>query len=309
MRSKWRTWRKGSVSNGSPFFLKSRPSGTIGDLLAGCASMLESEGVREPQREAREILAAVLDVPKFWAAANSVSDASPEVALSVIRAAMLRARGAPLPYAAGRAAFRHLTLEVDERVLIPRVETEVLVDRVLDRCSAGTRVVADIGTGSGAIALSLAFEARFDRVYATDVSLDALQVASSNAASLAKVLKSHVEFRDGSLLAPLADVKLDAIVCNPPYISFAELSELPADVRDWEPCIALASANDGLELTRELVRSAPASLSSGGLLALEVDTRRAGSVAEMIAVDGRYVEVEVLLDLTGRERFVLARRV
>ena len=300
--------RKDSVSNGTPFFVKS-PAGTIGDLLAGCTSMLESEGVPDAEREAREILAAVLDVPRFWAAANSVASASPDVVRSVIRAAILRAKGAPLAYAAGRAAFRHLTLEIDERVLIPRVETEVLIDRILERCAADTRVIADIGTGSGAIALSLAFERQFDRVYATDISLDALNVAASNAALLAKVLKSVVEFRHGSLLAPLTGVQLDAIVCNPPYISFAELIDLPPDVRDWEPCIALLSASDGLAATRELVRSAPQSLRRGGLLALEVDTRRAGSVAEMICVDGRYDGVEVLLDLTGRERFVLARRV
>ena len=295
-------------SSGSPFFVKSLPMGTIGDLLAGCVAMLESEGVPDAEREAREILAAVLDVPRFWAAANAVANASPEVVRSVIRAVILRAKGAPLAYAAGRAAFRHLTLEVDERVLIPRVETEVLVDRILERCTDETRVVADIGTGSGAIALSLAFERHFDRVYATDISLDALQVATSNAASLGKVLKSVVEFRPGSLLAPLAGVRLNAVVCNPPYVSFAELPELPPDVRDWEPCIALLSANDGLAATRELVHSAPLFLAKDGLLALEVDTRRAGTVAEMIAVDGRYRDVEVLLDLTGRERFVFARR-
>ena len=293
---------------GSPFIVKSLPTGTIGDLLAGCESMLESEGVQDAEREAREIIAAVLDVPRFWAAANSVANASSEVVRAVVRAAILRAKGAPLAYAAGRAAFRHLTLEVDERVLIPRVETEVLVDRMLERCNADTRVVADIGTGSGAIALSLAFERHFDRVYATDISLDALQVAAANAASLTKVLKSVVEFRHGSLVAPLAGVRLDAVICNPPYISFAELTDLPSDVRDWEPCLALLSASDGLALTRQLVRRAPSVLSMGGLLALEVDTRRAGSVAEMIAVDGRYRDIEVLLDLTGRERFVLARR-
>lgn len=296
------------MSNSSPFFVRS-PTGTIGDLLAGCTSMLESEGVQDAEREAREILAAVLDVPRFWAAANSVANASPDVVRSVIRAAILRAKGAPLAYAAGRAAFRHLTLEVDERVLIPRVETEVLVDRILERCAADTKAIADIGTGSGAIALSLAFERQFDRVYATDISLDALNVAAANAASLGKVLKSVVEFRHGSLLAPLNDVRLDAIVSNPPYISFAELIDLPPDVRDWEPCIALLSASDGLAATRELVHSAPTSLRRGGLLALEVDVRRAGSVAEMISVDGRYRDIEVLLDLTGRERFVLARRV
>jgi release factor glutamine methyltransferase len=294
-------------SSGSPFFVKS-PVGTIGDLLAGCVAMLESDGVPDAEHEAREILAAVLDVPRFWAAANAVANASPEVARSVIRAALLRAKGAPLAYATGRAAFRHLTLEVDERVLIPRMETEVLVDRILDRCNRDTRVVADVGTGSGAIALSLAFERQFDRVYATDISIDALTVAAANASTFANVLKSPVDFRHGSLLAPLHGVRLDAIVCNPPYISFAELEELPPDVRDWEPCIALLSASDGLAVTRELVRSAAGSLRKGGLLALEVDTRRAGSVAEMIAVDGRYNGVEVLLDLTGRERFVLARR-
>lgn len=293
---------------GARFFPTSLPIGTIGDLLAGCSAMLESEGLEEPEREAREIVAAVLDVPKFWAAANTVADASPGVARAVIRAAMKRAAGAPLAYAVSRASFRHLTLEIDERVLIPRVETEVLVERVLERCDSKTRMVADIGTGSGAIALSLAFEHAFERIFATDISRDALVVARKNAASLAGVLKTPVEFRHGSLLAPLEGAQMDAIVCNPPYISFAEIADLPSNVRDWEPSVALFCPEDGLAVTRELVRKAPALLGRGGLLALEVDTRRAGSVAEMIAVDGRYSDIEVLLDLTGRERFVFARR-
>jgi release factor glutamine methyltransferase len=295
--------------NSAPFFPTTLPIGTIGDLLAGCTAMLESEGVAEAQREAREIVASVLDVPKFWAAANAVADATPQVARSVIRAAMKRAGGMPLAYAVGRASFRHLTLDVDERVLIPRVETEVLVDRVLERCTPQTRTIADIGTGSGAIALSLAFEAEFERVIATDISLDAIDVAKANAASFSAALKSTVEFRHGSLLAPLGGEKLDAIVCNPPYISFAEIAELPADVRDWEPSLALLCAQDGLAVTRELVAQAPDALVRGGFLGLEVDTLRAGTVAEMIAVDGQYVEIEVLLDLAGRERFVFARRV
>jgi release factor glutamine methyltransferase len=270
--------------------------------------VLESVGISEPQREARDIIAAVLDVPRFWAVANSVADASPEVAVSVIRAAMNRAAGAPLAYAVGRASFRHITLDVDDRVLIPRVETEVLVERVLDRCSSETRRIADIGTGSGAIALSLAFEREFELVIATDVSLDAITVAAANASSLTDVLKSPIDFRRGSLLAPLAGEKVDAVVCNPPYISFAEIGELPADVRDWEPSLALLCPEDGLFVTRELIRQAPSVLGHGGFLALEVDTRRAGTVAEMIAVDGRYSGVEVLLDLTGRERFVFATR-
>jgi release factor glutamine methyltransferase len=296
-------------TSSTSYFPTTLPIGTIGDLLAGCTAMLESEGVREPQREAREIVAAVLDVPKFWAAANSIADASPDVAIAVIRAAMQRAAGAPLAYAVGRASFRHLTLEVDDRVLIPRVETEVLVDRVLERCSGDTRRVADIGTGSGAIALSLAFEREFDLVLGTDISLDAIAVASGNAAALRSVLKSSIEFRHGSLLAPLKGEVLDVIVSNPPYVSFAELGDLPPDVRDWEPSLALLSPQDGLAATRELVRQAPHHLAPDGLLAVEVDTRRAGTVAEMVSVDDRYGDVEVLLDLTGRERFVFARRV
>jgi release factor glutamine methyltransferase len=296
------------IKSGASFFPTKIPIGTIGDLLAGCAAMLESEGVDDAEREARDIVAAVLDVPRFWAVANSVADASPDVARAVIRAAMKRASGAPLAYAVRRANFRHLTLEVDERVLIPRVETEILVERVLERCGGDVGTVADIGTGSGAIALSLAFEHKFERVIATDVSLDALAVARANAASFAHVLKTVVEFRHGSLLAPLAGERLGAIVCNPPYISFAEIKDLPANVRDWEPSLALLCADDGLALTREIVREAPDFLEPEGLLALEVDTRRAGMVAEMIAVDGRYFEVEVLVDLTGRERFVFARR-
>ena len=290
------------------FFPTTLPIGTIGDLLAGCTAMLESEGVTEAEREARDIIAAVLDVPRFWAAANSVADASPQVAVAVIRAAMNRAAGAPLAYAVGRASFRHITLDVDDRVLIPRVETEILVERVLSRCTPKTRRIADVGTGSGAIALSLAFEREFDLVIATDISLDALEVASANEATLARVLKSAIEFRHGSLLAPLAGEKLDAVVCNPPYVSFAEIDDLPPDVRDWEPSVALLCPDDGLSVTRELIRTSPSVLVPGGFLALEVDTRRAGTVAEMVAVDGRYSGVEVLLDLTGRERFVLATR-
>jgi release factor glutamine methyltransferase len=277
--------------------------------MAACGDFLESRGVHEAQRESRDIVAALLDVPRFWPTANLGSSASLELEHAVLAAAARRAAGAPLAYAVGRASFRHLTLDVDERVLIPRVETEVIVDRILERCGTNARTVADIGTGSGAIALSLAFERSFERVVGTDISLDAIDVASANAASLAGALKSPVEFCHGSLLAPLADARLDAIVSNPPYIAFTEISELPAEVRDWEPSIALLCPEDGLYVTRAIIRAAPDRLRSGGLLALEVDVRRAGAVAESIAVDGRYEEIEVLLDLTGRERFVFARRV
>jgi release factor glutamine methyltransferase len=280
----------------------------VGEVLAACSDFFEAGGVRDAQRESRDIVAALLDVPKFWPSANLTSPAASGLREQALKAAEKRLSGAPLAYAVGRASFRHLTLDVDERVLIPRVETEILVERILQRCTPEIQSLADVGTGSGAIALSLAFERRFERIIATDVSLDALNVAKENAGSLGSLLKSTVEFRHGSLLAPLAGEKLDAIVSNPPYISFAEAGELPADVRDWEPLVALVCSQDGLAVTRDLIRGAADLLSTNGIIAFEVDTRRAGTVAEIIAVDGRYRDVEVLLDLTGRERFVFARR-
>ena len=146
-------------------------------------------------------------------------------------------------------------------------------------------------------------------VIGTDISFDALRIARKNAALLGAALRSPVELLQGSLLAPLAGRRVDAVVSNPPYIAYSESEALPASVRNWEPTVALFSADDGLAATRGIVAQAPFFLNRGGILALEVDTRRAASVAEIVAVDGRYTEIEVLLDLTGRERFVFARRV
>ena len=168
-------------------------------------------------------------------------------------------------------------------------------------------VAVDIGTGSGAIALSLATEGHFSRVIATDSSLDALNVASLNFAALTGQ-KCPVEFRDGSLLAPVRDVRARLLVSNPPYIAFDEIPGLPPSVRNWEPPSALVSASMGLAETAAIVHGGAAILESGGLLALEVDERRASLVAEMAMCAGCYIEIGVGLDLAGRERFVFATR-
>jgi release factor glutamine methyltransferase len=280
----------------------------LGSLLTELAAGLESAGVTLPRDEARDIVAAVLDVPRFWPSTNKGALVDATAVDEARKAAVARARGAPFAYAVGRAAFRHLTLAVDERVLIPRQETELLIDLVLGAEKGGRGTVIDIGTGSGAIALALATESDFDRVIATDVSRDALEVAESNAAFLRDELRAPVELVHGSLLAPVAGISAAAIVSNPPYIAFAELEELPPSVRDWEPPLALLSGDGGLSATRAIIRDAVPNLVRGGLLALEVDTRRASLVAEAVATNGAYRDVAVHLDLTGRERFVLARR-
>jgi release factor glutamine methyltransferase len=281
---------------------------SLGALLAELTTGLETAGVALARDEARDIVAAILDVPRFWPTTNRDALIDATAVDEARNAAAARARGAPFAYAVGRAAFRYLTLAVDERVLIPRQETEVLVDLVLQAQAGGSGTVIDVGTGSGAIALALAAEGSFDRVVGTDVSRDALAVAEANAAFLRDDLCAPVDFMHGSLLAPVRDMHASVIVSNPPYIAFAELDELPASVRDWEPPLALLSPDQGLAATRAIIRESRTVLDRGGLLALEVDTRRASLVAEAIASDGSYGDIAVHLDLTGRERFVLARR-
>jgi release factor glutamine methyltransferase len=140
------------------------------------------------------------------------------------------------------------------------------------------------------------------------VSLDALQVAAANVRRCAGALRTPVELRHGSLLGPVPERGLRAVVSNPPYIALDEAASLPTMVRDWEPSVALFSANRGMAAIAGVIREAAVSLAPGGLLALEVDVRRASLAAELVASHGAYEDVCVELDLTGRERFVVARR-
>lgn len=283
-------------------------------ILGELTVTLGSAGLPDPLRLANDVLAAVLNVPRLWPTMNRESEIEPHFVRAAVEAARRLTAGAPFAYALGTAQFRHLNLNVDSRVLIPRPETEVLVTEVLARMDSrfksgeswGTAV--DIGTGSGAIALSLASEGRFERIVATDVSLDALDVARSNAVRSASALKCEIEFRRGSLIAPVMDVRTTLLVSNPPYIAFSELESLPASVRDWEPPLALLSGHDGMAATAKIVADGSRILLSGGILALEVDERRASLVAELVMRHGGYSEVGVRLDLSGRERFVLASR-
>lgn len=287
-----------------------RRTGTIGDLVAELAEHLADGAIPEAREEARDLVAALLDVPRFWPSMHREAPADASLREAALSAAAMRARGAPFAYAAGRAAFRHLTLDVDARVLIPRQETEHLVELVLQADAATRRggLAIDIGTGSGAIALALATEGRFERIIATDVSSDALVVARRNVELVSGALRAPVELRHGSLFAPVRRERARLVVSNPPYIALGEAGTLPASVRDWEPCLALFGGADGMAAVAALIHGAPAILEPGGLLALEVDARRASLAAELAACDGRYEEVCIRLDLAGRERFLFARR-
>ena len=280
--------------------------GTVAALVRELAGVLAAGGIEEAQREARDILAAVHDAPRFWAALHEHEVVGAECADVCRRAAARRSAGAPFAYAVGRSAFRNLTLQVDERVLIPRQETEMLVDEILTRERTGLAI--DIGTGSGAIALALASEGAFDRVIGTDVSSGAIEVARENGRQLASRLAAPVEWREGALLAPVTGERARVIASNPPYIALEEAITLPESVRDWEPPFALYSASGGMAISASIIRGAPDVLEPGGLLVMELDSRRASLAAELALAGGRYRDVAVRLDLAGRERFLIARR-
>jgi release factor glutamine methyltransferase len=282
---------------------------TVSRVLEELVRTLSDHGMAEPVTEAREIISALLDVPRFWPIVNGGVEVEPTLHERARTAADRRSRGAPLAYAVGRASFRHLTLDVDERVLIPRPETEQLVDLVLDESGVPPGGIAiDIGTGSGAIAIALAAEGTYSRVYGTDISRDAIDVARHNANVCASLLRSSVAFVHGSLLGPLGDLRARVVVSNPPYIALGEAAGLPPSVRDWEPSVALYGGLDGMSTTARLVREAAGALEPGGLFAMEVDARRASLAADLVGRDPRFHRIRVELDLAGRERFVLARR-
>jgi release factor glutamine methyltransferase len=279
---------------------------TIGTLLDELAETLGPAGL--PARgEARDLVAAVLDRPRFWPTAHRADPAEATVVVAARAAAARRRAGMPFAYAVGTAAFRGLTLAVDPRVLIPRPETELLVDLVLAAQPHGALCV-DVGTGSGAIALALAAEGRHERVIGTDVSADALAVATANRGRVPPGVAARVEFRLGSGVAPVAGERAAVVVSNPPYIAPDEVAALPAAVRDWEPPLALVAGDGGMAVIAAVIRDAAAVLGPHGLLALEVDSRRAEAAADLVRADAAYRDVLVRQDLTGRDRFVLARR-
>lgn len=228
-----------------------------------------------------------------------------------------RCGGEPLQYVLGVWAFRRLELLVDRRVLIPRPETEVLVGvaLALAREELGNPdrrplVVVDLGTGSGAIALSMASELSLGsvEVWATDASEAALDVARANLAGIGRAA-THVRMVGGSwfdaLPVPLRGF-VDLVVSNPPYVSEEEAASLPAEVADWEPRQALVSGPTGLEAMATIVAGAADWLAPGGALVLEVGDRQWRAVTEL-ALDAGFTDVATHLDLAGRDRVVVAR--
>ena len=279
------------------------PAGmTLAGALAGVAERLGVAGIAEPRREALRIWAGLAGaVPARALADVEGTRLDADQAGAFLAAADRRARGEPLAYVTGRAGFRHLELAADRRALIPRPETEGLVELVLERVPQGD--VADIGTGTGCIALSLATEGGYRRVVAVDRSGAALALARENAGAH----RVDLPLVQGDLTRPLAAGSLDALVSNPPYLSAAEYAALDPAVREWEPALALESGPDGLAATGALLDDARRVLRPRGWIALELDCSRAAEAARRAGALG-WADVAIHHDLFGRERYLLARR-
>ena len=264
---------------------------------------MEQQGIENARLEAELLLAEVLGVKRldlYLQFDRPIVEAELEKFRGFVRRRLKRE---PLQYIVGHAAFRKLHLTVDRRVLIPRPETEILVERVLHWAREhDAHRALDVGTGSGAIAISLRLESDLE-VVATDISDDALAVARANA----QKHDARVDFRSGDLLSPIAaDEQFDVIVANLPYVGEDERAALAPEVVAHEPATALFAGGDGLSVIRRLIDQAPRHLR--GLLALEIGAAQAEAVAALIRANGQYQEPELVRDLAGRDRIVLALR-
>lgn len=281
---------------------------TVRDALDWTVEYLGRKGDDHPRRSAEWLLSAATGLTRVEIYAFSDRPLSPEERERYRTLVSRRAEGMPLQYVTGEMPFRHLVVRVEPGVFIPRPETEVLVDGVLAAID-GIRepVIVDLCTGSGCVASAIAHEHAGARVWATDTSALAVETSRRNA-SRARVA-DRVQVLHGDLFDPLPDVLLanvDVVVSNPPYIPSADLPDLPPEVLGFEPHEALDGGPDGLDVFRRIADDAKRWLRPGGVLLVELDTKRVEEAARTL--DTWYEGVGVLKDLTGRDRIVFGRK-
>lgn len=299
-------------------------------VLEGIAAELDDAGVESARLEAERLVCHALGIARSELALDLDKPLEGREARELGRSVARRLAGEPLQHIEGETDFRDLTLRADRRALIPRPETEQLVELVarwaqtrnLRKAGAGVRLVTrpaesesrptvhaalDVGTGSGAIALSLVQEGIAERALGLDASAAALEQARENRARVG--LEDSVELRrvQESIWQTLAPAEsFDVIVSNPPYIPGPEIPDLPREVGRHEPCLALDGGRDGLDVIREVIVGARARLRPGGALFLEVGEGQAAAVRALLLRHGPWRTVTIHRDLAARERFVAA---
>jgi len=283
---------------------------TIADALREASERLRASGVAEPRREAASLLSHTLSRDGAFLVTHSDERLTDEQLRSYLSAVERRGAGEPLQYIKGSQEFYGLDFEVNENVLIPRPETELLVETALEILKgAGSPLVCDVGTGSGCIAVSLLHARRDARALALDVSHAALEVASRNAAR--NGVSDRIDFLVSDCFDALASeehqgARFDLVASNPPYIAEDDLEDLQREVRDHEPRVALTPGGDGLSVIRRLVSESPRHLKPGGHLLMEIGFDQQERVAALI--DPRvWTLLGIRPDLQGIPRTVALR--
>jgi release factor glutamine methyltransferase len=282
---------------------------SVGEMVVWATALLESSGVESPRLDAECLLASLLGRDRLHLYAAAEERIPPPVFEAYQALLGRRQAREPLAYLTRTKEFWSLRFTVSPAVLIPRPETEALVEAAVARLSElQAPVIADIGTGSGAVVVALAKVLPHSQLYATDISRRALEVARENAARHGVL--ERITFFHGDLVEPLLCLGLahhcDLMVSNPPYVATGELAGLPAEVR-YEPLEALDGGPDGLDISRRFIGGAPALLKPGGWLALEMAPGQGPSLKRILREQEVFGDIEIVPDLSGQARVIVAR--
>ena len=282
---------------------------TILDLIEWTEGYFEESGLETPRLDAEVLLGFVIEKSRLQLYLNFEMPVFQDHLIAYRELVKKRRNYTPVSYLTNCREFMSLNFYVDQRVLIPRPETENLVEYVLDqpeRENYSTTKLVDIGTGSGAIAVSLAVNRPNWEITATDISKDALMVAEINAVQHGA--QDQINFQQGNLLKAVTNSKVtfDWVVSNPPYVSYRRYEKLQPDVHNYEPKLALVSGQDGLQLIRQLIFDAPSFLKPEGKLAIEIGYGQRQAVEEIAHQSSHYQKIHFLPDLAGIDRILIA---
>lgn len=287
---------------------------TVFNLILWASKILQEHTIDSPRLDAEIILSHLLDCRRIDLHTHPDKPVEDAIAGRYKQAIQRRAQRVPLQYITNHTEFMSLDFYVDERVLIPRPETELIVEAVIEKSEILSNeqeiLIIDIGVGSGNIAVTLAKKIQNARIFAIDISPDALAVARINAQR--HHVLDKITFLCGNIFEPLngyrVESKVDFIVSNPPYVSSDELSTLQAEVRDFEPHVALISGQDGLSLFKDIIKNANRWLKPKGFLILEVGETQARKVAQMLRDTGHFKKAEYRKDYQHIYRTVITQR-
>lgn len=273
----------------------------ISDVLKNTTERLRRAGIDTANLDAKLLLCKFLKKDKLFLVVNSEKEI--EIDEKFIELVSRREKHEPMQYILGKAEFYGLDFKVNKNVLIPRPDTEVLVEKVISSVKNNSYTILDIGTGSGCIPISILANCPNAKAYAADISADAIEVAKENA-KLNNV-DNKITFLNIDILNDFPDFSIDCIVSNPPYIEEEVIPTLMEDVKGYEPDIALNGGPDGLVFYRRIAQEGYKILRKGGLIAFEVGYTQAKAVEEILIKNG-FAQTEIIKDLAGIERIVSA---